>query len=78
MVKISTIFGLGVLVFLTGTGFLGLPLDWKNFIYIASGLAIAALSILLRRELHEVLRHLHSDEVKTDAFTERMPKDGTM
>ncbi|MFA6341130.1 MAG: hypothetical protein WCX27_02755 [Candidatus Paceibacterota bacterium] len=72
MIKISTIFGLGILVALTP--YLGFPMGGKNFIYIVSGILIVILSFLIRRELHEVLRHLHSDEVKTDTFSENAPK----
>ncbi len=71
MVKISTIFALGILVvFVQFTGF---PKGFKDFVYIVSGLAIAILSFLIRKELHKVLRHLHSDHVSTDTFSENSP-----
>ena len=73
MVKISTIFGLGILVVLTAT-YLNLPSSWENFIYVISGILIAVLSVLIRRELHEVLIQLHSEEIKTDTFSESAPK----
>jgi hypothetical protein len=72
MLKISTIFALGVLVILVP--FSGFPLEWKNFLYVASGIVIAGFSVLIRKELHEVLRHLHGDEVKTESYTENSPK----
>jgi len=72
MVKISTIFSLGVIV--AFTPYLGLPFAWKNFIYIFSGIVITILSVLIRRELHEVLRHLHGDEMTTESFSESLPK----
>jgi len=75
MVKISTIFGLGILVVVTATGFLGFPIEWKNFIYIVSGILIAVLSVLIRRELEEVVKHLYTtDAVKNDTFSESNPK----
>ena len=73
MIKISTIFGLGIFIALIQ--FLGLPIEWKNFFYIVSGLIIALFSVLIRRELHEVLRHLHGDGIKTESFSESAPKD---
>lgn len=75
MVKISTITGLGVLIAVMGTGFFGLPVEWKNFIYIVSGMLIAVLSISIRKELERVIKHLYtSDIIKTDAFSESNPK----
>ena len=71
MVKISTIFALGIFIALIP--FLGLPFDWKTFLYVVSGLSITALSILIRKELNVVLKHLHSDVVKTDTFAESTP-----
>ncbi len=58
MIKISTIFALGILVAIVPyqTGFTS---GFKDFIYIVSGVAIAVLSYLIRKELHEVLKHLH-------------------
>ena len=72
MVKISTIFGLGVLVALIQ--YSGFPKGFKDFVYLASGLAIVVLSYLIRKELLKVLRHLHSDHIKTDSFSENSPK----
>jgi hypothetical protein len=72
MIKISTIFGLGVLIFFTP--FLGLPMGGKNFIYIVSGLLIVILSVLIRRELHEVLRKMHTENVSTETFSESKPQ----
>ena len=72
MVKISTIFILGIVIALAQ--FLGLPMSWKNLIYGISGVLIAVLSFLIRKELHEVLRQLHSDEVKTNTFSENSPR----
>lgn len=71
MIKISTIFGLGILIAITP--FSGLPIGGKNFIYIVSGLLIVALSMLIRKELHEVLRHMHIGNVSTETFSESKP-----
>ncbi len=62
MVKISTIFALGVLTALVQ--FSGFPKSFKDFLYIVFGLAIAILSYLIRKELLEVLKHLHDIEPK--------------
>lgn len=73
MVKISSIFVLGFLVALIP--FSGFPIDWKNTFYILFGLAITVLSVLIRRELHEVLKRLHdSHEIKTDTFSQNSPQ----
>ncbi|MFH1454847.1 MAG: hypothetical protein ABIF22_00770 [bacterium] len=75
MIKISTITGLGVLVAVVGMGFLGFPIEWKNFIYVVSGILIAVLSVLIRNELVEVIKHLHTEVIKTDTFSESNPKN---
>jgi len=73
MVKISSIFVLGLFVALMP--FSGFPIAWKNTLYILLGLAIVVLSVLIRRELHEVLRRLHdSHEIKTDTFSQNSPQ----
>ena len=72
MVKISSIFVLGILVVLVQ--YSGFPIEVKNFLYLVSGLLIVMLSVLIRRELHEVLRSLHGDVVKADTFSESAPK----
>ncbi len=76
MIKISTIFGLGILIALIQ--FLGLPLGWKNFLYIVSGLLITTLSILIRKELNVVLKHLHSEVLTTNTFSESTPKQNEL
>jgi len=73
MVKISTIFGLGILVVFTQ--FLGFPASWKDFIYIVSGLFIAVLSVLIRRELLDVLRRMHAEPVSAETFAESKPAE---
>ncbi len=76
MVKISTIFALGI--FIAIIPFTGFPNDSafpvKNVLYIICGLAVTILSVLIRKELEEVVKHLYSDEVKTDTFSDSSPK----
>jgi len=74
MVKISSIFVLGIIVLLTP--FSGFPFEWKETIYIISGLAIIVFSLLIRKELHEVLRAIHNKEdIKNDTFSESSPQE---
>ena len=72
MVKISTIFALGIFIALVP--FLGFPNDSafpvKNILIIISGLLVATLSVMIRKELESVIRHLYSDGVKNDTFSE--------
>lgn len=75
MVKISTIFALGL--FIAFMPFTGLPIEVKNLLYIASGLVVTGLSVMIRKELEEVIKHLYSDTVKTDTFAESKPKEET-
>ena len=70
MIKISSIFVLGLIIAVIPHS--GFSQDTKEWIYIACGLAVAGLSLLIRRELHEVLRSLHGD-VKNDTFSQNSP-----
>lgn len=76
MIKISTIFALGIFIALIP--FTGFPNDSafpvKNILYIVCGLAVTVLSYMIRKELEEVVRHLHT-EVSNDTFAESGPKD---
>ena len=73
MIKISSIFVLGLLVALIP--YSGFSMEWKNFFYIIFGLSIAVFSILIRRELHEVIRQLHNDrEIKMILFLKILQK----
>ena len=72
MVKISSIFALGVLI--SVMQFLGFSSDIKNSFYFLSGITIIVLSVLIRGELHEVLRHLHGVEIKTNTFSQSAPQ----
>ncbi len=72
MIKISTIFALGI--FIAAIPFTGFPDDsafpLKKILYICSGLLVAFLSVLIRKELEEVLRYMYTDVVKTNTFSE--------
>ena len=71
MIKISTITGLGALIVITALGFLGFPIEWKNFIYVVSGMLIVIFSLLIRKELESVVKHLYTAHVvKPDTFSE--------
>ena len=72
MIKISTIFALGIFTALIQ--YLGIPADWKNGLYILSGVTIVVLSALIRKELNVVLKRLHDDVIQTDTFAENAPK----
>lgn len=72
MIKISSIFGLGIVIALIPLS--GFPLYWKNFLYMLSGILIATFSLLIRKELNEVLKRLHTDVV-TNTFAESAPKE---
>lgn len=75
MKKISSITAIGVLVLLVASPFIAISRDWKNYILMASGLAITILSLMLRKELHKVIRIVHSaEEIKTDTYVESNPQ----
>jgi hypothetical protein len=65
MIKISTIFALGILIALVP--FSGFSADFKYFLYVVFGLSVSVLSYLIRKELHEVLKHLHDATIKTES-----------
>ena len=72
MIKISTIFALGI--FIAIMPFTGFPFSVKNALYVISGLLITILSIMIRKELEEVIKHLYTEVVKTDTYSESDPK----
>ncbi len=72
MIKISTIFALGL--FIAVMPFTGFPFSVKNALYIILGLLVTTLSVLIRKELEEVIRHSYADVVKNDTFSESNPK----
>jgi len=76
MKKISSITALGFLVLIVASPFIAIPQEWKNYFFMIGGLAIVVLSLLIRNELHKVLRVLHSDdtELVKDTYVENNPK----
>lgn len=76
MIKISSITAIGVLILLVASPFIAISRDWKDYIFIACGLAIIILSILIRKELHRVLKVIHGDtpEIIKDTYVENNPQ----
>jgi len=75
MKRISTITTLGVLVLVFASPFITISRDWKNIVLMVCGLAIIIFSLLLRKELHKVIRIVHGvEEVKTDTYVENNPQ----
>jgi len=76
MKRISAITAIGALILLVASPFIAIPRDWKSYIFMASGLAIIILSILIRKELHKVLKVIHGDtpEIIKDTYVESNPQ----
>lgn len=75
MKKISSISAFGLIVLLFASPFIAIPRTWKDYILMASGLAIVILSFLIRKELHKVIRFVHGvEEVKPDTYVENNPQ----
>ncbi len=75
MIKISSITGLGFLVLVVASPYLAIFGSWKNYVLMLCGLAIIVLSLLLRKELHKVIRIVHGvEEIKTDTYVENNPQ----
>ena len=75
MIKISSITAIGVLVLLVASPFIAISRDWKDYILMFCGLAIIVLSLLLRKELHKVIRIVHGvHEIKSDTYVENNPQ----
>jgi hypothetical protein len=75
MKKISSITALGVLVLLVSSPYIGISQDWKNYTLMIAGVIIVTLSILIRKELHQVIKIAHeAGEVKTDTYIENKPQ----
>ncbi len=75
MIKISSITALGVLTLLIASPFIALPRDWENYILMLVGLVIVVLSLMLRKELHKVIRIVHGvEEIKSDTYVESNPQ----
>ena len=75
MIKISSITAIGVLILLVASPYASISRDWKDYILMASGLAIIILSLMLRKELHKVIRFVHGvGETKADTYVENNPQ----
>ena len=75
MKKISSITAFGVLTIIIASDFISIPRNWEQFFLIICGLGIVILSILLRKELHKVIRIVHGvEEVKSDTYVENNPQ----
>jgi len=75
MIKISSITALGFLVMVIPTSFIGISRDWKDNILIVCGFLIIILSLLIRKELHKVIRIVHGvEEYKADTYVENNPQ----
>jgi FtsH-binding integral membrane protein len=75
MKKISSITGLGLLVLLIASPYVAIARNWKDYVLMISGLSIIVLSILIRNELHKVVRFVHGvEEEKADTYVENNPQ----
>jgi len=75
MIKISSISSLGFLVLLVASPFISVPRAWKDYLLMLAGLTIVILSILLRKELHKVIRIVHGvEDIKPDTYVENNPQ----
>lgn len=75
MIKISSITALGILVLVIASPYIAISKTWKEYILLLSGLAIIILSLLLRKELHKVIRIVNNtNEIKTDNHVENNPQ----
>lgn len=69
MVKITSVTIVGFLLMLAP--FYGLPKDWIIIGAAIGGLAVLVLSIMIRKELHVVLKELHTPgSEKADVFVD--------
>jgi len=75
MKKISSITAIGVLVLLVASPFMNISRTWRDYILMACGIAVIVLSLLIRKELHKVIRIFHGiEEVKSDTYVENNPQ----
>lgn len=76
MKKISSITALGVLILVVASPFVAISRDWKSYIFILVGLAIIILSLLIRKELHKVLKVLPGESTESikDTYVENNPQ----
>jgi len=75
MKKISSITAIGVLVLLVASPFMNISRTWRDYILMACGIAVIILSLLIRKELHKVIRIVHGvEEIKSDTYVENNPQ----
>jgi low affinity Fe/Cu permease len=75
MKKISSITAIGVLVLLVASPFMNISRTWRDYILMACGIAVIVLSLLIRKELHKVIRIVHGvEEIKSDTYVENNPQ----
>jgi hypothetical protein len=76
MKKTSSITALGVIILLVASPYMSISRDWKNIILMLSGVAIIVLSIILRTELHKVLKVIHGEDKESikDTYVENNPQ----
>lgn len=75
MIKISSITALGVIILIVASPPFAVPSNWKDYILMLSGVAVVVLALLIRRELHKVIRLIHgAEEVKPDTYVENRPQ----
>jgi hypothetical protein len=75
MKKISSITALGALVLLVASPYIAIPSTWKDYILMLAGVAVIVLSLMLRKELHKVIRIVHGvEEIKSDTYVENNPQ----
>jgi ABC-type antimicrobial peptide transport system permease subunit len=75
MVKISSITALGFLILIVASPFTGIFGDWKSYILMLGGFVVIVLSLLLREELHKVIKIVHrAEEIKSDTYVENNPQ----
>lgn len=73
MIKISSVTATAVLSILII--FSSIPRDWKDYILLFCSLVIIVISIILRKELHKVIRIVHGvEEIKSDTYVENNPQ----
>jgi len=74
MIKISSITALGFLVLAISSPYISISREWKNGILMIAGIVIIILSLLIRQELHKVIRIVHGvTENKADTYVENNP-----
>lgn len=75
MKRISALSALGFIVLLVASPFIAISRTWKDYVLMICGLLIIVISILLRKELHKVMRIVHGvEEIKPDTYVESNPQ----